>query len=67
VYITVYLSREREQKKSFVSQWRSVLNSDKVHTVDRHHLFSKHTWEYILAYIILDKSEETGSAEGVED
>jgi hypothetical protein len=63
VYIAIYLCCKRTKGK-FCESVKEFLDSDAVLTVDHTRHFSKRTPVYMLAYSILDNSEETGSTEG---
>jgi hypothetical protein len=58
---------EKRSKSKFRESVRKCIDRDEVLTIARRRLFSKRAREYMLAYSILDNSDEIGSSEGVDD
>jgi hypothetical protein len=66
VYCRLTISEKRTKTK-FRELVRKCLDSESVLTIERRHLFSKRARQYMLAYGILDSSDESGSSEVVDD
>jgi hypothetical protein len=58
---------EKRTKTKFRESVRKCLDSTRVLTVQRRRLFSKRARQYMLAYSILDNSDELAESEGVDD
>ena len=58
---------EKTSKSKFWESVRKCIDRDKVLTIGRHRLFSNWAQEYMLAYSILDNSDELGATDGVQE